>query len=45
MQGLSSPFRNYFREARMTRRVIAITCPHCGKPRIWDRACGHCGAA
>jgi ribosomal protein L32 len=29
----------------MTRRLIAITCPHCGKPRIWGRACGHCGAA
>jgi hypothetical protein len=31
-------------EVRQRLGVIAITCPACGKPRIWGRACGHCGA-
>lgn len=27
----------------MTRAAIAITCPKCGKLRLYGHACGHCG--
>jgi ribosomal protein L32 len=27
----------------MARSHFIVKCPKCGKPRLLDRACGHCG--